>query len=291
MANMDLAQAYFDGWNARDADAILATLGEGGTYEDPKTGGPITGPRLKGYVETLWAAFPDLSFEIASKAETGPDSLAAEWIMRGTNRGSMAGLPPTGKAVELRGADFMKFGDGTIQAVTGYFDGGAIPAQLGLDIIVQPKAIGPFRFGTSTEVSTGKRDLPGVFSITCLHALDDEAAQRVRNGSRDSLIDMLTMDGFIGATTARIGNRMVTITAWKDAASSQAVMREGKHAEVMRDMYDGSLASSGFTSVWSLERDNGYMMRCSACGAMSRKVQDGDNCRCGAELPLHPPYW
>ena len=291
MSNKEQARAYFVAWNARDAEAILATLGDGGTYEDPKTGGPISGPHLKGYVEALWAAFPDLNFELASEAEAGPDSLAAEWIMRGTNHGSFAGLPPTGRAVEMRGADFITFADGHIRTVTGYFDGGAIPAQLGLDIVVQPKEVGPFRFGTSTEVRSGKRDRPGAFSITYLEALDDAAAQRVRDGSRDSMIDMLKMDGFIGATTAKIGNRMVTITAWTDADASQKVMREGKHSEVMREMYDGTLASGGVTSVWSLERDNGWMMRCSDCGKMTRKVSDGDRCKCGAELPLHPAYW
>lgn len=291
MRNPDLAQAYFDSWNARDAEGILATLGDSGTYEDPKTGGPISGAALKGYVQALWSAFPDLSFDLATSAETGPDSMAVEWVMHGTNHGSMAGLPPTGKPISLRGADFFTFAEGSIRTVTGYFDGGAIPAQLGLDVIVQPRQVGPFRFGTSTEVSSGKRDFPGAFAITQLEALDEDAAQRVRAGSRDSLLDMLGMDGFIGATTVRIGNRMATVTAWKDAESSQAVMREGKHAEVMREMYDGSLASSGYTAVWTLMRDNGYMLRCPECGAMTRKAKDGDLCKCGETLPPVPAYW
>ena len=291
MSNMDLAKAYFDAWNARDAGAILATLGEHGTYEDPATRGPIGGAQMRGYVEGIWAAFPDLNFEIASNAETGPDSLAAEWIMRGTNHGSFAGLPPTGKAVEVRGADFITFADGSICTVTGYFDGGTLPRQLGLDIIVQPKELGPFRFGAANEVRTGKRERPGAFSITYLEALDDEAAQRVREGSRDSMLDMLKMDGFIGATTAKIGSRMVTITAWTDADASRKVMREGTHAQVMKGLYSGELASAGITTVWGLERDNGWMVRCDACGSMTRNPSDGDACKCGAQLPLSPAYW
>jgi predicted ester cyclase len=47
-------------------------------------------------VNGLWAAFPDLSFEVASAGEAGPGLVAAQWIMRGTNLGSMMGLPPTG---------------------------------------------------------------------------------------------------------------------------------------------------------------------------------------------------
>ena len=36
----------------------------------------------------------------------------------------------------------------------------------------------------------------------------------MREGSRASLVDMLKMEGFIGATTATIGTRMVTVSAW-----------------------------------------------------------------------------
>jgi ketosteroid isomerase-like protein len=47
MTDLDAVRKYFAGWNAQDADAILASLTEDGTYEDPGTGGPISGPALK----------------------------------------------------------------------------------------------------------------------------------------------------------------------------------------------------------------------------------------------------
>jgi hypothetical protein len=31
----DVAQKYFDAWNRRDPEAIVATFAEGGTYTDP----------------------------------------------------------------------------------------------------------------------------------------------------------------------------------------------------------------------------------------------------------------
>ena len=43
----------------------------------------------------LWAAFPDLTFEIASQSK---DASSVHWIMHVTNHGSMNGLPPTGRA-------------------------------------------------------------------------------------------------------------------------------------------------------------------------------------------------
>ncbi|MCB1378904.1 MAG: ester cyclase [Alphaproteobacteria bacterium] len=293
MSNIETVNRYLNGWIARDADAVLATLDDTGTYEDPSSGGPISGAAFRAYMEGLWAVFPDLTFETESVGEMAPDLIAAQWLMRGTNTGSMMGLPPTGKTVTLRGADFFRMKNGQIQSVTGYFDGGAVPRQLGLDIIVQPKEIGPFRFGISTSVQTGKLQEPGAFSITSLEARDAEAVQKVREGSRASLIDMLKMDGFIGATTAVIGTRMVTISAWDTPESSRRVMKEGAHSEAQKGFYDGSLARHGFTSVWTKERMNPYWVRCEACGAMNRRKPSdaAQACSCGATLPPPAPFW
>ena len=200
MSNLEAVRRYLDGWIVRDADAIIASLTDDGTYEDPGTGGPITGDEIRAYVAGLWSAFPDLTFEIESLAETGSDTAAAQWVMLGTNAGSMAGLPPTGRSVRLAGADFFVLRDGRVARVRGYFDSAGVPRQLGLDVIVQPKEIGPFRFGISTVVQTGKTHEPGAFSITYLEARDDATKQEVREGSRAALIDMLKMDGFIAAT-------------------------------------------------------------------------------------------
>lgn len=289
MTKQEITAAYFQGWIDRDADAILATLGADGTYQDPKTGGPISGDALRGYVTGLWNVFPDLTFEIVS--QTG-DASAAQWIMRGTNSGSMNGLPPTGKAIELEGGDFFTFAeDGSIATVTGYFDSGVIPRQLGLDIIVQPSRIGPFGFGISTSVQSGKRVEPAAFSVTFLSSRNDQTKQKVREGSRASLMDMMKMDEFIGATTAIVGDRMMTVTAWTDPDAPRRVMREGAHALAMKGLYDGELADSAYTSVWTLHRNNGFLVRCDNCGKMTRNPEDGQSCSCGTPLPDHPPYW
>jgi predicted ester cyclase len=71
-------------------------------------GQPLAGPAIAAYASGLWAAFPDLSFEIVSAAPAGDRMIAAQWIMRGTNRASMQGLPPTGRTVALPGADFIQ---------------------------------------------------------------------------------------------------------------------------------------------------------------------------------------
>ena len=262
MTNIETVRRYFKAWTNRDADALSACLVDSGTYQDPSTIVPLSGRALRAYVEGLWLAFPDLTFEEESIGQTAPNRFAAQWTMRGTNTGAFMGLPPTGRPVSLRGADFFTLTDGKIQTVIGYFDRSELPRQIGLDVIIQPAQIGPFKFGISTSVQTGKTQEPGAFSITSLEARDDEAVKTVRKGSRSALVDMLKMEGFIGATTATIGRRMVTVSAWESPEASRRVMKEGAHSVVQKSLYDGSVAKHGYTSVWTKHRINPVLIRC-----------------------------
>jgi steroid delta-isomerase-like uncharacterized protein len=66
-------------------------------------------------------------------ALTDDGSVAAQWVMRGTNTASFMGLPATGREMSLPGADFITFAEEGIATVTGYFDSGKLPRDLGLD--------------------------------------------------------------------------------------------------------------------------------------------------------------
>lgn len=290
MDALETARRYFDAWNARDAGAVLDSLAPGGTYADPTTPGPLSGEALAAHLGGLWQAFPDLGFEIVSAAETGGGRVAAEWLMRGTNTGSFRGLPPTGRPVALPGADFIVTAGGRIASVIGYFDGGAVPRQLGLQILVQPHSVGPFAFGNSVQVQSGRCQPPGAMAITTLHAVDDAGAEKVGEYSRRSMVEMLGMDGFIGVTTGRIGQRMFTVSAWDTPEQPRQLMRGGTHKAAMQPFFAGDVATSGFTSVWVPARINPFWVHCDACGRMS-DGEAGSACGCGAVLPPHPPFW
>ena len=194
---------------------------------------------------------PDLTFEIISKAQTGPESVAAQWLMRGTNTGSLQGLPPTGRSVEVPGADFLEVEGDKIRSEQGYFDSRAVPEQLGLQVLVQPKTIGPFSFGTSTSAQTGENIKPGAFSITMLEARSDEETQQIGEISRKIVNEMLTMPGFIGWTGIVIGHRMMTVTACETPEDSRQMHGGGTHPEAVRKFLGPELAAGGMTSVWS----------------------------------------
>jgi steroid delta-isomerase-like uncharacterized protein len=283
---------YFEAWNRRDADAIVACFTSDGTYSDPSAGENLRGAAIAAYARGLWAALPDLSFETVSVADDGAGLVSAQWIMHGTNTGSMSGLPPTGRVVKLPGADFINVEGDLIRAVRGYFDTRAVPEQLGLQVVVQPHAIGPYAFGVSVAVQTGKTTKPGAFSITGIEARSDEEVQEIRQISRQTVAEMLPMEGFIGWTGMTVGRRMLTVTAWESADNPRRLLRDGTHRQAMTSFFEANgLGRSGVTSVWTPERIGPLWVRCEACGRMADSAKADQTCGCGAALPQAMGYW
>jgi steroid delta-isomerase-like uncharacterized protein len=288
-------QAYADAWNRHDADGIVATFAEGGTYCDPATPGPLTGAAIGEYASGLWSAFPDLSFEMVRFMEGDGGagySISAEWVMRGTNTGSMMGLPPTGRAIEVRGVDIAVVADGKLRSVQGYFDSAAVPRALGLDVIVQPHAIGPFVFGTGLRVSSGSKAIPGAFGITFISSRDKQDELAIRESSTKILQELLAIPGFISAVTTHVEERMMTITAWESPESIAPLMRTGEHrAAVGRYFTTADYGVGGMTGVWTPHHLGARRVRCLECDKMaSVEVPDG-KCSCGAVLPAPLAYW
>lgn len=288
MKAIDVANEYFDAWNARDADAITRTFIAGGTYSDPTTG-VISGDAIAVNAKRLWEAFPDLSFEVISVAEAGSSRVAAEWLMTGTNNGPFQGLPPTKRKVSLPGADFIEVTAGGIKAVTGYFDTRIIPDQLGLQVLVQPHAIGPFSFGNCTAVQSGRKVKPGAFSITSIWS-DDSDTEEIRNLSGDTAKEMLAMEGFIGTALVRIGDRGVTVTAWEKPENIKQLMTGGTHREAMKRFWS-DLGQAAYTSVWTPDHINPFYVRCNSCKKMSDYEKVAGTCPCGEALPEPPTYF
>jgi len=288
MPTLDIAREYLNGWNARDAEAIVKTFAPGGTYRDPSAG-EISADEIGEYARRLWSAFPDLVFDIVSLAEAGVGRVLVEWIMRGMNTGTFYGLPATGRSIAVPGVDVIEFGADGIISVTGYFDTRAIPDQLGLQVLIQPFTLGPFAFGFSTSVQSGRKTKPGAFAITTIWNRD-EHNEEVRSYTRATAMEMLKMDGFIGLATFRIGNRGVTISAWESPEQVKQLRRRGAHHEAMERFW-AELGDSAFTSVWTPDHINPLWVRCGACGTMNDHEKRAGVCGCGAPLAERPSYF
>jgi hypothetical protein len=151
MALTDALDRYFAAWNARDPDAVVASLTHGGTYEDPTTGGPLNGGALAANVAGVVAAFPDLQLELVAVTPTGDTTASAQWRMQGTNNGAS----PIGPATADK-----------VSKVVGYFDTATMFAQLGLQAHITPVDMDFLRFGYSLRVDTGRTTTPGALTLT-----------------------------------------------------------------------------------------------------------------------------
>lgn len=289
MQSLELASRYFEAWNGHDADAIVALFGDTGTYSDPSTNGLLAGKAIGDYAKGLWNAFPDLSFEIRNVAPTARNKVVAEWTMTGTNTGAFAGLPPTQRPVSLPGLDVVETAPDVITSVTGYFDSRGVPEQLGLQVLVQPGSIGPFSFGNSVAVQSGKKTKPGAFSITTIWN-GAEQDQDVRALSQATASEMLKMDGFIGLTLVRVGGRGITLAAWERPEDAKQLLASKAHREAMSRFWT-DVGDSAFTSVWTPDHFNPLWVRCRSCGKMSDYEKNSGQCTCGASLPEAPAYF
>ena len=290
--SLEVFQRYADAWNRHDAAGIVATFADCGTYADPTTPGPLTGAAIGEYASGLWSAFPDLSFEMGRMMEGDGGAISAEWVMRGVNTGSMMGLPPTGRAVEVRGVDIAVVESGKLRSVQGYFDSGAVPRALGLDVIVQPHAIGPFEFGTGLRVSNGSKAVPGAFGITFISARDKRDEMAIRESSQKILQEVLAIPGFISAVTVTAGDRMMTITAWESPESMKPLMAMGEHrAAVGRYFGSADYGYGGMTGVWTPHHLGARRVRCLECDKMASVEALDGKCACGSVLPEPLAYW
>lgn len=282
---------YFQAWNDRDPAAVVAALVDGGTYVDPTvTGSPLSGPALASYAQGLFEGFPDLRFEVQELA-TLPDGVTvARWLMHGTNTGPLRGAPPSGQAVALPGVDFIATTDAGVRSVEGYFDRQAMAEQLGLQVLVQPHAAGPFRFGWAVRTDAGNRARPGAVSLTWIETRSPAESAEVRAISRPLAAELRKLPGFLSWMGVGIGDRLFTITAWESEQAARQVMRQQLHQDAVKRFFAEDFGAAAHTGVWSVHHLNPRWQRCPACRRMT-DADDRDTCDCGQQLPQAPPYW
>jgi steroid delta-isomerase-like uncharacterized protein len=176
---MDLIDRYFAAWDSHDPDAILACFADDGTFEDPTTGGPVTGSAIADTANDLFVGFPDVSFDDV-RIERGPSSAACQYVMRGTNTGATPLGPPSGQQGTLPGADFFTWDPSRelLTSVRGYWDLGGFLATMGLQVHPSPADVpGLIDFGVGVRATKGDPTSPGCFTVTSIDATGQSAWQ------------------------------------------------------------------------------------------------------------------
>jgi steroid delta-isomerase-like uncharacterized protein len=117
--------------NRRDVAATLATFGEP-NYDVVAFGAPSNGAMaVSELLSGLFEAFPDFRVEALS-IHHGDDIIFVDTMCYGTHRGTWAGVPATGRSIQLRTGCVFHFAAERLIRETVYFDHATLLAQIGV---------------------------------------------------------------------------------------------------------------------------------------------------------------
>ncbi|HEU4980866.1 MAG TPA: ester cyclase [Solirubrobacterales bacterium] len=126
----ELVREHMDSENRREFDATVKTFARP-RYELIGTGEVYNGKKeVERYFEETRRAFPDQRNELLALHHTD-DAVIVEAVVRGTHRGPLRGLPPSGREFELPILSVFLFEGDKLICERVYFDRTTLLRQLG----------------------------------------------------------------------------------------------------------------------------------------------------------------
>jgi steroid delta-isomerase-like uncharacterized protein len=126
-----VVREHMESENRHEFDATMATFGHP-RYEIVPTGDVYDGEEeVARYFAESRAAFPDQRNELIAMYHAD-DAVIIEFWLRGTHKGELRGMPPTGKSFECKVVAFFLFEEDRLVCERVYFDAATILTQLGL---------------------------------------------------------------------------------------------------------------------------------------------------------------
>jgi steroid delta-isomerase-like uncharacterized protein len=124
-------------WNSHQADRVLELLTEDVEVRDDSWPTAMHGlGDVREFLEALWRAVPDMTFELLDGPYVIPGEPRASFHWRGsgtfTGRMDPPGFAPTGRRWEVDGVDFQEYRDGRIANLRVIFDLMTVSRQLGV---------------------------------------------------------------------------------------------------------------------------------------------------------------
>jgi steroid delta-isomerase-like uncharacterized protein len=126
-----IVRAHIDAECNHDIAATLATFSEA-NYDVVPLGAPTDGATaVDELLQGLFGAFPDFDVDVLS-LHHGDDIVFVDLTMRGTHLGPWAGIPGTGRPIQVRCGCVFHFDGDRLVKETVYFDHATLLAQLGV---------------------------------------------------------------------------------------------------------------------------------------------------------------
>lgn len=132
---MATANELLDRWvgtfNEGTPEAFEAQMASNSVSEEIGTGRRMNVSEATASAKAWRAAFPNARGVIENRVLAGNQAVG-EIIWRGTNTGSLNGMPPTGKSVEVRAVAILTEEGGKMARVRHYIDVAGMLTQLGV---------------------------------------------------------------------------------------------------------------------------------------------------------------
>jgi len=131
-SNEAIGRQAIEVFNTGDLSVVDQITAEGAIGHDPANPEEAVGPAgAKAVVQMYRDAFSDLNLKVEDQISDG-DYVVTRWTSSGTNDGSLAGLPATGKSITGSGILIDKVVDGKIVESWSQWDNMGLMQQLGV---------------------------------------------------------------------------------------------------------------------------------------------------------------
>ncbi len=134
-ANKQTVRDYFRAFLAKDTAWFRDHVEPSFRRHDPGLPFEVVGPegveRLAGF---LLPAFPDMRLDLEDVVAEG-DKVTVRLVIRGTHRGELAGIAPTGRPIEVGVMDLFHLRGGKLSEHWALFDNLGMLRQLGITSI------------------------------------------------------------------------------------------------------------------------------------------------------------
>jgi hydroxyacylglutathione hydrolase len=128
-----IARRYFAAIDARELDEAVSLWAPGGREHVRGQVDVLAPEGVREFVGELLDALPDLRTQVLTTTTEG-ERCAVQWRMVGTfaGPGTLGGVAPTGRHVELEGLDVLTVRDGLIESNDAFADSMTVARQIGL---------------------------------------------------------------------------------------------------------------------------------------------------------------
>jgi steroid delta-isomerase-like uncharacterized protein len=128
--NIEIITRFEHAFRAADQATIDELSDPGLLDHNPAPGHEPTLAGFKDKVAEFKAAFPDLVEDLQDITASG-DTVATRWVLSGSLRQDLMGIPASGQVIKVEGMNFYRLKDGRVTDIWTQFDGVALMRQLG----------------------------------------------------------------------------------------------------------------------------------------------------------------